>query len=200
MKTLLTGFNRFGNLAVNPSEIIVRHFEKRAKEFPSVELITEVLPTEFVRAGERIKQLIRQYRPDQIVCLGVGANLIKIHLERVALNLDDADVADNTGLSRDGQQIVPDAPVAYWSTLPLERLSAMLADRGIPTSISNHAGTYVCNHVFYVARHEVEVLGLNTRCGFVHLPGIFEKDLESARESRGLPLKMMIDAIECCLM
>src|SRR6185503_14590339 len=158
MTTLLTGFNRFGDLEVNPTQLIVESMAKRPGAFTNFNLVVEVLPTEFIVAGNRISQLIRQHRPEMVVCLGVGAGLGEIHLERVALNLDDGGLPDNAGVSRTGQKIVPDGPLAYHSTLPLVRMREALRQRGIPAIISNHAGTYVCNHVFYLARHEVERL------------------------------------------
>ena len=196
MKTLLTGFNRFGSLKENSSQLVVEDLAKRAKTFVPFELITEVLPTKFIKAGERIRHLIRHHRPERIICLGVSQNLSAIHLERVALNLDDAEAADNAGLERKGDLIVPNAPLAYWSTLPIEKMCVMLRQREIPAHISNHAGAFLCNHVFYVARHEIETLQLNSPCGFIHLPGVSEKKSDGAP---GLPLPLMIEAIESCL-
>src|SRR5438034_5693298 len=174
MTTLLTGFNRFGDLEVNPTQLIVESLAERPRTLTNVNLVAEVLPTEFIGAGNRISQLIRQHRPEMVVCLGLGAGLGEIHLERVALNLDDGGMPDNAGVSRTGQSIVPDGPLAYQSILPLVQLREALRQRGIPAVISNHAGTYVCNHVFYLARHEVERLGIGSLCGFIHLPQISE--------------------------
>jgi len=83
MTTLLTGFNRFGDLEVNPTQLIVESMAKRPGAFTNFNLVVEVLPTEFIVAGNRISQLIRQHRPEMVVCLGVGAGLGEIHLERV---------------------------------------------------------------------------------------------------------------------
>ena len=199
MTTLLTGFNRFGDLEVNPTQLIVEHMAKRPRAFMNVNLVAEVLPTEFIEAGDRISQLIRQHRPEMVVCLGLGAGLGEIHLERVALNLDDGGMPDNAGLSRTGQTIVPDGPLAYQSTLPLVQLREALRQRGIPAVISNHAGTYVCNHVFYLARHEVERLGIGSLCGFIHLPQISENTGAGALPMFGLTLDVMMEAVECCL-
>ena len=197
--TLLTGFNRFGDLEVNPTQLIVESLAERPRTLTNVNLVAEVLPTEFIEAGNRISQLIRQHRPEMVVCLGLGAGLGEIHLERVALNLDDGGMPDNAGLSRTGQTIVPDGPLAYQSTLPLVQLREALRQRGIPAVISNHAGTYVCNHVFYLARHEVERLGIGSLCGFIHLPQISENTGAGALPMFGLTLDVMMEAVECCL-
>jgi pyroglutamyl-peptidase len=199
MTTLLTGFNRFGDLEVNPTQLIVEQMAKRPRAFANVNLVAEVLPTEFIEAGNRISQLIRQHRPETVVCLGVGAGLKEIHLERVALNFDDGGMPDNAGVSRTGQRIVPDGPLAYQSTLPLVEMREALIQRGIPAIISDDAGTYVCNHVFYLARHEVECLGIGSLCGFIHVPQMSEHTAVGALPMFGLALDLMIEAVECCL-
>jgi pyroglutamyl-peptidase len=197
MTVLLTGFEPFGGLEVNPSQLIVRKIAQRAYLRGQHGLVAEVLPTEFAAAGDRITELICELRPDTIICLGVAEGLDFISLERVALNIDDSDVPDNAGVSPSGQLIVPDGPVAYWSTLPLERMRQELKHLGIPVRFSSYAGTFVCNHVFYVARYNIEQLGESTRCGFIHIPLITEQIRSSKLPS--LPLAVMVAAIECCL-
>jgi pyroglutamyl-peptidase len=199
MKTLLTGFNGFGSVLLNPSQLVVETRAERARQAGSNDLITEVLPTEFVQAGKRIVQLIRKFRPQRIVCLGVASTARTLRLERVALNLDDGEQVDNAGLILKGKLIVGEGPPAYWSTLSLERMCAGLLERGIPAVISNHAGTYVCNHVFYCARHEVERLGSQATCGFIHLPPLTQPAGGAVTEKAAMALELMIEAVELCL-
>jgi len=194
MKILLTGFEPFARVRVNPSQKIVEALAQDRRPPRAAELIVEVLPTEFRAAGRRIRALLRHVRPDAVVCLGVAASRTAISLERVALNLDDDALPDNAGLRLGGRPIARHGPPAYWSTLPLARLHKALQARGIPSAISNHAGTFVCNHVFYLARHEVERLGNRAPCGFIHVPALSRKGGKS-----GLPLNRMTEAITCCL-
>jgi len=193
----LSGFNPFADLVVNASQAIVQEIEKRWAPGEAVELTTEILPTAYRAAENRIRSLIREIRPDWILCLGVAQGRDAISLERVALNLDDEVSPDNAGDVRLAQQIA-DGPPAYWSTLPLEQMRAVLEKRGIPVSFSNHAGTYVCNHVFYSVLHEVQLLRLDAKCGFIHVPAILQKRGWDRRES-GLPLQTMVAGIESCL-
>ena len=203
MKILLTGFEPFGPVKENPSEQIVRSIGRRlgrgmdeeARGRGAMELRAEVLPTEFVAADRRIRQLIREFRPDAVLCLGVAPQRDKISLERVALNLDDDSLPDNAGRRRAGRRIAPNGPAAYWSTLPLERIRKRIERLGIPASYSNHAGTYLCNHIFYVARHEIEKIGSGAPCGFVHVPPLRTR----GKKARGLRLETMVEAVECCL-
>jgi pyroglutamyl-peptidase len=195
MKTLLTGFNRFGDLALNPSQSVVEALAGRNPEG----LVAEVLPTEYAGAAARIRSLIRKHRPGRVICLGVNMRIAGINLERVAVNVDDAVLPDNAGSLRSGSPIIRGGPAAYLSTLHLRRILASLGKCGIPAAISNHAGTFVCNHVFYAARHEVERMGSRARCGFVHVPPLLETGGPENGDPRGLTLAQMLEAAECLL-
>ncbi len=190
MTLLLTGFEPFGDLTVNSSQAVV---ERLAALRP--ELITTVLPTEYAESARRIQALIEHHRPDAVVCLGVAQSRTAINLERVALNMDDAPLADNNGDFAAGRLIAVDGPVAYWSTLPLDAMLAALTAHDIPAVISNYAGAYVCNHVFYSTRHGLEQDAQNIPCGFIHLPAL----RESPDSPLGLPLDTLVDAVTICL-
>jgi pyroglutamyl-peptidase len=192
MKILLSGFDPFADMAINSSQAIVQQLEKHWKHGKQVQLTTEILPTVYDAAEERIRSLIREIRPDIILCLGVAEDRSEINLEHRALNCDNETAPDNAGDVRLGQQIA-DGPSSYMSTLPLEEMRNALERDGIPVALSDSAGTYVCNHVFYTALHEVERLNLVAKCGFVHVPVMDE------RHRHGLPLEMMVSAIERCL-
>lgn len=189
MPILLTGFNAFDGLQANPSQQVVKAIAARQR-FPQV--ITAVLPTEFAAAGEQIQMLIYQHQPQAVISLGVARTRSAINLERIAINLDDATIPDNAGVQPQGRSIVPGASLAYRSTLPLESMLDALNQHNIPAIISNHAGTYVCNHIFFTALHLVETQQMNIPCGFIHLPPI-------ADQPPGLPLLTMTEAVECCL-
>ncbi len=192
MKVLVTGFTSFPGVAVNPTQLIVEHLQDTPPE--GVDLVNEVLPTAFQTAGRRIGELIQRHRPDAVLCLGVAQKRDAINLERIARNWDEATIPDNNGVQLSGCAIVPDAPEQYFSTLPLEHMKTRLDAVNIETVFSASAGTYVCNHVFYCARHEIEQMGKNIPCGFVHVPG-----LAGTGEFPGWELGRLIKAVECCL-
>jgi len=194
---LLTGFNRFGGLEVNSSELIVEAIATRALESGRTDLVSEVLPTEYRRAGDRMRYLIQEYQPKVILALGVATGAPFLRLERVALNLNDAEMPDNAGEVISGQLIEAKGPAAYWSSLPLTAMLEALDGLDVPVVVSNHAGTFLCNHVFYIARHQVEQLGIQSRCGFIHVPGVSTGISEDTDD--GLPLSLMIEGIECGL-
>jgi len=171
---LVTGFDAFADLEQNISERVVRALP-RIWSGP-VPLHTDVLPTVYDEAGDRVRHGIETYQPAALLLLGVARSRSVIEFERVALNLDDSETADNACVTRNGTPIESTGPVGYWSTLPLRALQARLQDLRIPSLISNHAGTFLCNHVFYIARAELERRRSATLCGFVHLPDIAADD------------------------
>lgn len=168
MTLLLTGFEAFEGIEENPSQRIVEALSEQ--HFSGLRLVAKVLPVAYDQADEVIRGLIQAHQPDVVLLIGVAGRTDPIRLERVALNLDDARLVDNCGELRSGSLILDSAPKAYFSTLPLEALRSVLETVGIPVRISNHAGAYLCNHVFFAARHEVETLGLASQVGFIHIP------------------------------
>jgi pyroglutamyl-peptidase len=191
MRVLLTGFEPFGSHATNPSQEIVAMLAARAPRTTGrrVELQTTILQTEYDRAARRLGSLIDELRPDAVVSLGVDSRAEGICLERIALNLDDKDLADNAGEVRLARPIVPGGPMVYVSTLPLDAMLKVLRQADFPATISNHAGTYVCNHVFYTARHLLEQSRRQIPCGFIHVPVVdAAKSLSVARLADGIEL------------
>lgn len=195
MRILMTGFTPFPGVDVNPTQLLLRYFQDETVPLPAgVQLIPEILPTAFETAESRLRQLIRDEVPDVVLGLGVAQKREAINIERVAHNWDEATIPDNNGVQLSGQKIVADGPETYFSTLPVERMLAALQAGNIPSVISDNAGRYVCNHVFYCARHEIDQLGLDTPCGFVHVPG-----LAGIGDFPGMTIEQLLDAVQSCL-
>jgi pyroglutamyl-peptidase len=187
-RVLLTGFTAFGSVAVNPSQLIV---EQLAGSSP--DLITAVLPVEYAGSRSALYDLLSLHQPDVFIGLGVAAGRKMISLERLAINLDDANAPDNAGVALHGQMIEPEGPAAYWSTLPLEAMYTALSGENIPVHFSNSAGNYVCNHLFYCARHAAETSSALISSGFVHLPSIDETS------ENGLPFETVLRGVKVLL-
>lgn len=184
LNILLTGFTPFGDLPTNPSQQIVEVLSQRAQLNDRVRLHGVVLETTYASAGNQVRSLIAELRPAIAVLLGVSAKQDRIAVERFAINMDDAEKADNAGQVRNGQPILRDGPAAYRATLPVDELCQHLKQAGLRAKPSNHAGTYVCNHVFYRALHEVHALGLPSLCGFLHVPMPSVKNDSAPSQSR----------------
>ena len=178
-KVLLTGFEPFGKATLNPSGEIV-------KRISGDNIITAILPVAYAQSAEALLALIEQHNPDVVISLGQAEGRTQITPERIAINLDDARLADNEGVSRIDEPILEDGPVAYESTLPIKEFVSAITAAGIPAAVSLSAGAFLCNHIFYVAQNRLK--GTKVRSGFVHVPLMDEQ----AGEFPGLPT-MSID-------
>jgi len=124
----------------------------------------------------------------------------------VAINVDDARIADNACQQPIDQPIVPHGPTAYWSKLPIKAIVVTLHQRGVPASVSQTAGTFVCNHVFYALMHELAIHTRSARPrtrkgGFIHVPFLPEqaerqRALTGGRRPPSLPFETMVEAVE----
>ena len=188
-KVLLTGFEPFGKATLNPSGEIV-------KQISGDNIITAILPVAYAQSAERLLALIAEHKPDVVICLGQAEGRTHISPERIAINLDDARLADNEGVIRNDVPIVVGGPVAYESTLPIKDIVKAINDAGVPAAVSLSAGAFLCNHVFYVAQDHFK--GTKVRSGFVHVPLMDEQ----AGEFPGLPtmpLDQMVKAVRTML-
>nr|WP_314859199.1 pyroglutamyl-peptidase I [uncultured Undibacterium sp.] len=166
---LLTGFEPFNKETTNPAWEVVKLFEsKKIRQTHTVHIAQ--LPCEFGRANTALTALLTQIQPEIVICVGQAGGRVDISLERIAINIDDARIPDNAGAQPIDQSIVPEGPAAYFSTLPIKAIVKNLQDNGIPASVSQTAGTYVCNHVFYRLMHYANKSTQVLRAGFVHIP------------------------------
>ena len=188
-KVLLTGFEPFGKATLNPSGEIV-------KQISGDNIVTAILPVAYAQSAERLMALIAEHKPDVVICLGQAEGRTQITPERIAINLDDARLADNEGVTRIDEPILVDGPVAYESTLPVKEIVKAINDAGVPAAVSLSAGAFLCNHVFYVAQDHFK--DTKVRSGFVHVPLMDEQ----AGEFPGLPtmpLDQMVKAVRTML-
>ncbi len=188
-KVLLTGFEPFGKATLNPSGEIV-------KQISGDNIITAILPVAYAQSAERLLELIEQHQPDVIISLGQAEGRTQITPERIAINLDDAQLADNQRVTRIDEPILVGGPVAYESTLPIKNFVEAIKEQNIPAAVSLSAGAFLCNHIFYVAQNKLA--GRSVRSGFVHVPLMDEQ----AGEFPGLPtmpLDQMVKAVRIML-
>ena len=164
---LLTGFEPFGDETTNPSWEAVRALQ--GTRIGGHRLEARCLPVVFGDAIKQLRKAIAETKPGLVVCVGQAGGRAQLSLERVAINVDDARRPDNAGNAPIDAAIVADGPAAYFTSLPIKRLRQALQRAGIPAEVSQTAGTYVCNHVFYGLMHALRnKRGL--RGGFVHIP------------------------------
>ena len=186
---LLTGFEPFGKASLNPSGEIV-------KQISGENIVTAILPVAYEQSAEALLALIEQHKPDVVISLGQAEGRTQITPERIAINLDDARLADNEGVTRSDVPILAGGPVAYESTLPIKEFVEAMKAIQVPAAISLSAGAFLCNHIFYVTQNKFS--STQVRSGFVHVPLMDEQ----AGEFPGLPtmpLDQMVKAVRAML-
>lgn len=176
-KILLTGFEPFGGATRNSSAEVIRWIEDQSL----TDVFTEILPVEYENSARRLVELITEIEPEIVLALGQAEGRSKISLERVAINLDDAQIADNAGEMRSESEIRKDGARAYFTAVPLRNLLDHLKPYGFPIEISLSAGSFVCNHIFYEALHhlghlnDLKNMGKAIWMDFIHLPLVEEQ-------------------------
>ena len=164
---LLTGFEPFGGDTVNPSWLVAQALHGEVIGGARVQALC--LPCVFGQALAVLQTALHQHRPQVVLALGLAAVRSEISVERVALNVDDARIADNAGAQPIDEPVDMGGPAAYFSTLPIKAIVAALQQAGLPAAVSQTAGTFVCNHVFYGLMHRLR-RHRTVRAGFMHVP------------------------------
>jgi len=195
VRALVTGFEPFGGDGVNPSLEAVRGLPPVVGD---ISVTVSELPTEFDRSRRLLRDAIAAVRPDIVLCVGLAGGRCELSLERVAINIDDARIPDNAGRQPIDRPIVAEGPAAYFATLPIKAAAAALRQAGLPAAVSNSAGTFVCNHVFYGLMHEAATGRHRFRGGFLHLPYLPSQAARLAG-SPSLALDAVIRGIEIIL-
>lgn len=170
-RVLLTGFEPFNKEVINPAWEAVRALEGWSGDGFEVEV--RQLPCVFGEAGRVLGEAMSQVRPDVVIAVGQAGGRVDITVERVAINVDDAPIPDNAQRQLVDEPIVAGGPAAYFSTLPIKAIVRGLREAGLPASVSQTAGTFVCNHVFYGVMHATA--GTEVRAGFIHIPYLPEQ-------------------------
>ena len=164
---LLTGFAPFGGESDNPSWDAVSRLD--GDIIGGHRVVAQRLPVEFQASLDVLREALDALSPAVALCVGQAGGRAQLSIERIAINVDDARIPDNAGRSPIDQAIAADGPAAYFATLPIKAMLAELRAAGLPAEISQTAGTYVCNHVFYGLMHALRTRP-GVRGGFVHIP------------------------------
>ena len=180
MKILVTGFDPFGGETVNPALEAVKSLPS---EIHGAEVHWVAIPTVFYKAAEVLETAIVRYQPDVVLCIGQAGGRASLTPERVAINQDDARIPDNQGNQPIDEPIRMDGEVAYFSTLPIKAMVQAIKEEGLPATVSNTAGTFVCNHLMYQALYLADKKFPHMRAGFMHIPYMTEQVLNKPNTS-----------------
>ena len=167
MKILLTAFEPFGGEAVNPAQEAVKAIRD---EINGAQIVKCYVPVVFYKAIDTVYDVMKKEQPDAVLLIGQAGGRFEITPERVAINVDDARIPDNEGQQPVDKKIVEDGPDAYFSTLPIKAMVEKIKEAGVPSSVSNTAGTYVCNHLMYGILDKIAKEFPDTIGGFMHVP------------------------------
>ena len=194
---MLTAFEPFAGEPINPSLEAARQMQKI--DFPDTVIRVVELPVDRFRAVEIALELIRASKPDIVIMLGEAGGRYRVNLERVAINIDDFRIADNAGNQPRDEPIVEGGPVAYFSTLPIRAITDRIINDHIPAAISNSAGSYLCNRLFFSVMHAIAVEGLSAKAGFMHLPYLHDQAMSKYPEVPSLSRESIVEAVRLAI-
>lgn len=180
MKLLLTAFDPFGGSSINPALEAVKLV---ADEVAGVGIVKLEVPTVFGKSVATVAAAIEEVKPDAVLCIGQAGGRYDLTPERVAINLDDARIPDNEGKQPIDTCIFADGAPAYFTTLPIKAMVAKIREAGLPASVSNSAGTFVCNHLMYGVLYHLEKSYPGVRGGFMHVPFIPSQTIDRTAPS-----------------
>lgn len=195
MKILVTAFDPFGDEPVNPALEAVKLINE---DHIRAELVKLEVPTIFHESIDLVAEKIREEKPDVVVAVGQAGGRFDITPERVAINEDDARIEDNAGNQPIDVPIKEDGEPAYFTTLPIKAMVEAIREAGLPASVSNSAGTFVCNHLMYGILYTLAKELPEARGGFIHVPFIPEQVVDK-RNMPSMALEDMVKGLEAAL-
>ena len=196
MKILVTGFDPFGGQSVNPAYEAVRLLPDQIR---TAAIIKAQIPTIFGQGADLLEQLMEVHKPNAVLLVGQAGGRSAISVERIAINVRDASIADNAGAQPVDQPVVPDGPAAYFATIPVKQIIRKVQDAGIPCRISDSAGTFVCNDLMYRMLHHIDVRHLQAIGGFIHVPYLPQQAAALPGQAPSMSLEMIVQALHLAL-
>ena len=193
-KLLLTAFAPFDGERINPALEAVKLVKDKIGNLLIVKL---EVPTVFGKSIDTVREAIEREKPDFVLSIGQAGGRAEITPERVAINLDDARIPDNEGNQPIDEAIFPDGENAYFSTLPVKAMVEAIRREGLPSSLSNSAGTYVCNHLMYGVLYYLDK-SPGIKAGFIHVPYIPEQT-KNKKEIPALELSEIVRGLEAAI-
>ena len=172
MKILVTGFDPFGSDKINPA---IEAVKKLPDTIKGAKIIKLEIPTVFNKSAQVVHQVIVKEQPDYVLNVGQAGGRSALTPERVAININDGRIPDNDGYQPLGEPIQADGDTAYFTQLPIKAMAKAIRAAGLPAIVSNTAGTYVCNHIFYQVQYMRTKEFPKLKAGFIHIPFLPEQ-------------------------
>ena len=194
MKILVTGFDPFGGEKINPA---IESVKKLSDTIAGAQIVKLEIPTVCHRSLAVIDQAIQEHNPDVVLSIGQAGGRTDITVERIGINMDDCRIPDNDGQQIIDEPVFPNGPAAYFSNLPIKAMVARIQERQIPASVSNSAGTFVCNHVLYGVRHIIETK-YPGKSGFIHIPFLPQQVIDK-KNMLSMSLDSIVEALTAAI-
>lgn len=196
-KLLLTAFEPFSGESINPSLEAARKMKR--VDFRDAEIHVAELPVDRYRAVELALELLHSISPDVVIMLGEAGGRFRVNPERVAINIDDFRIADNAGNQPKDEPIVEGGPAAYFSTLPIRAITDQITKAHIPAAISNSAGAYLCNRLFFSVMHLISIENLPAIAGFIHVPYFHDQAMNKYPDVPSLSRESIVEAVRLAI-
>lgn len=177
IKILLTAFEPFGKDVENAAAIVCQQIPSQGADY---QIEKRILPTEFAAGAQALITAMDEVMPEMVICLGQAGGRKDVTPERVAVNLMDAPIPDNAGFMPDEVEVIPGGPTAYLTNVPIKAVMQQAKEAGYPVAISNSAGLYVCNDIFYTLMNRIAYTPANEVTpaiwgDFIHIPYLAEQ-------------------------
>ena len=195
MKILVTGFDPFGGEVINPA---IETVKRLPDTISGAKIIKLEIPTVCHQSLRVIDEAIARYDPDVVLSVGQAGGRPDITVGRAGINVDDCRIPDNAGNQIVDEPIYADGPAAYFVTVPIKAMVQRIRERNIPASVSNTAGTFVCNHVTYGVCHLLAVKYPGKRSGFIHIPFLPQQAVDK-KNMPSMSQDMMVEAITAAI-
>lgn len=195
MKILVTGFDPFGGEKINPA---IESVKRLPDKILDAEIIKLEIPTVIGKSVDKIREKIKEVEPDVVLSIGQAGGRPDITVERVGINCDDCRIKDNEGNQPIDEKVVEGGPAAYFATIPIKAMVEHIKEGKIPASVSNTAGTFICNHVLYGVCHIKATEYPNMRTGFIHIPFLPEQ-VTDKKNMPSMALETIVKGLELAI-
>ena len=195
MKILVTGFDPFGGEKINPALETIKRLPDAVL---GARIIKLEIPTVVGKSLAKIQEAVEKENPDVVLSIGQAGGRSEITVERVGINIDDCRIPDNEGNQPIDEPIVAGGPSAYFVTVPIKAIVEKIKANHIPASISNTAGTFICNHVCYGVAHLAAArtaAGKPMKSGFIHIPFLPEQVIGKPALTPSMSLETIVSGI-----
>ena len=195
MKILVTGFDPFGGEKINPA---LETIKRLPDAILGAQIIKLKIPTVVGKSLAKIKEAVEKENPDVVLSIGQAGGRSEITVERIGINIDDCRIPDNEGNQPIDEPVVKGGPAAYFVTVPIKAIVENIKAHNIPASISNTAGTFICNHVCYGVAHlaaQRTAAGKPMKSGFIHIPFLPEQVIGKPALTPSMSLETIVSGI-----